>query len=132
MASSWAPSSDTEARTGTPLAGSPDRVSSSTGEGCGSQGALSSSMRSATLPEASPGSAMPDTSPFMSATKQGTPASDSRPARPWTVLVLPVPVAPAMSPWRLHIEVGIRTTAWGSIVPPSIPRPNSTAAPSLA
>ena len=42
----------------------------------------------------------------MSATKTGTPAFDSCPASSWRVLVLPVPVAPAMSPWRLSIDSG--------------------------
>ena len=127
MLSSWAPNSDTEARTGTPLAGSPDRVSSSTGEGCGSQGAWSCSTRAATLPEASPGSAMPETSPFMSATKQGTPASDRRPARPWTVLVLPVPVAPATSPCRFSMASGTATSKPVLTSSPLTARPSPTA-----
>ena len=42
----------------------------------------------------------------MSAAKTGTPAFDSWPARSWRVLVLPVPVAPAMSPWRFSMDSG--------------------------
>ncbi len=53
---------------------------------------------------ASPGAARPVRSPLMSATKTGTPAFDSWPAISWSVLVLPVPVAPAISPWRLSID----------------------------
>ena len=60
---------------------------------------------------ASPGRAMPDRSPLMSAAKTGTPAFDSWPARSCSVLVLPVPVAPAMSPWRLSIERATWTRA---------------------
>ena len=55
---------------------------------------------------ASPGPARPVRSPLMSATKTGTPACDSWPARSWSVLVLPVPVAPAISPWRFSIDSG--------------------------
>jgi hypothetical protein len=84
-------------------------------------------MRAATLPEASPGSAMPETSPFMSATKQGTPASDSRPARPWTVLVLPVPVAPATSPWRFSMASGTATSNPVATSSPLTARPSPTA-----
>ncbi len=52
---------------------------------------------------ASPGAARPVRSPLMSATKTGTPAFDSWPASSWRVLVLPVPVAPAIRPWRLSM-----------------------------
>ena len=39
----------------------------------------------------------------MSAMKQGTPAWLKDSAITWRVTVLPVPVAPAMSPWRFAI-----------------------------
>ena len=39
----------------------------------------------------------------MSAMKQGTPALQKLSAMTCRVTVLPVPVAPAMSPWRLAI-----------------------------
>src|SRR5204862_231400 len=48
-----------------------------------------------------PAMARPDRSPFTSATKQGTPALDRPSMMPWIVTVLPVPVAPAISPCRL-------------------------------
>lgn len=48
-----------------------------------------------------PTAAMPDRSPFTSAAKTGTPASDSPWARICNVTVFPVPVAPATSPCRL-------------------------------
>ena len=43
----------------------------------------------------------PERSPFTSATKVGTPAADRPSTMPCRVTVLPVPVAPAISPWRL-------------------------------
>ena len=62
-------------------------------------------MRSTTLGLlASPGIARPVRSPLTSAMKHGTPAFDSCPAISCSVLVLPVPVAPAIRPWRLRIE----------------------------
>ena len=39
----------------------------------------------------------------MSAANTGTPMAESCSARTWRVTVLPVPVAPAMRPCRLHI-----------------------------
>src|SRR4051812_27574165 len=48
-----------------------------------------------------PAMARPERSPFTSATNVGTPADDSPSTIPWRVTVLPVPVAPAISPWRL-------------------------------
>src|SRR6187549_3881462 len=45
--------------------------------------------------------ARPERSPFTSATKHGTPAAENPSMMPWMVTVLPVPVAPAISPWRL-------------------------------
>ena len=42
-------------------------------------------------------------SPFISAMKQGTPAWQKVSAITWSVTVLPVPVAPAISPWRFAI-----------------------------
>ncbi len=49
----------------------------------------------------------------MSATKTGTPAFESWPAISWSVLVFPVPVAPAMSPWRFSIDNA--TCTWTSL-----------------
>ena len=47
---------------------------------------------------------MPLRSPFMSAMKQGTPAWQNVSAITCRVTVLPVPVAPAIRPWRLAIR----------------------------
>ena len=56
----------------------------------------------------------------MSATKTGTPAADSWPARSWSVFVLPVPVAPAMRPWRLIIDRATWTRVSLNSSPPCI------------
>src|SRR6478735_304841 len=50
-----------------------------------------------------PAMAMPERSPFTSARNTGTPAAEKSSARPCRVTVLPVPVAPAISPWRLAL-----------------------------
>ncbi len=89
-------------------------------------------MRFSAGPPASPGAARPDTSPFTSAAKTGTPAAESCSASPCSVLVFPVPVAPAMSPCRFIIASGILMTASGTSLPPWTPRPRSTVAPSAA
>ena len=72
---------------------------------------------------ASPGAARPVRSPLMSATKTGTPAFDSWPARSWSVLVLPVPVAPAMRPWRFSMLSATWTRASLASSPSSIGLP---------
>ena len=59
----------------------------------------------------------------MSATKTGTPAFDSWPASSWSVLVLPVPVAPAISPWRLSMLSATWTRASLASSPSSIGLP---------
>ena len=72
---------------------------------------------------ASPGAASPVRSPLMSATKTGTPAFESWPARSWSVLVLPVPVAPAIRPCRLSIDSATWTRASLASSVPSIGLP---------
>ena len=86
---------------------------------------------SATAP-ASPGAASPETSPLMSATNTLVPAADSCSARPCSVFVLPVPVAPATSPWRFIIASGTWTTAPWSSLPSCTPRPRSITGPVAA
>ena len=68
----------------------------------------------------------------MSAANTGTPIVDSCSAISCSVFVLPVPVAPAMRPWRLTIAAGIWTTASWWVVPPRTPRPSWREAPSAA
>ena len=131
FASSCGPKSDTVARTGTP-APMPPSARYSVGKPVGANGSPSSAWRfSAALP-ASPGCERPDRSPFTSAAKTGTPAADSASASSCSVRVLPVPVAPAIRPWRFIIASGMRTTASCCSAPSCTPRPSSIAAPSVA
>src|SRR3954471_24867161 len=90
----------------------------------------SSASRLAAGPSASPGAASPETSPFMSAANTGTPAADSCSVSSCSVLVLPVPVAPAIRPWRLTIDSGTWTTASGTTLPSCTPRPRASVGPS--
>jgi hypothetical protein len=55
-------------------------------------------MRSSSFGEGWPGWLRPARSPFTSAMKMGTPIEDRRSDMTWSVTVLPVPVAPVMSP----------------------------------
>ena len=48
-----------------------------------------------------PAIAIPATSPFTSAMKEGTPIREKPSAMTRSEMVLPVPVAPATLPWRL-------------------------------
>jgi hypothetical protein len=57
-----------------------------------------------------PGMEIPERSPFTSARKTGTPVRDRPSARTCSDTVLPVPVAPAIKPWRLAI-CGSRKTS---------------------
>ncbi len=59
------------------------------------------SMRSLILPLGSPGCDWPARSPFTSAMNTGTPMRLRPSAIRCSVTVLPVPVAPAINPWRL-------------------------------
>ena len=63
----------------------------------------------------------------MSAANTGTPAAEICSAISCRVLVFPVPVAPATSPWRLSMLTGIRTTAAGTGASFSINTPSSMA-----
>ena len=66
--------------------------------------------------DGAPGAAMPDTSPLTSQRKTGMPASEKDSAMTFIVMVLPVPLAPAMRPCRLHI-FGSSRTLWSSARP---------------
>ena len=122
MPSSSGPKEWTVARTWAPSFPVSDR--NSTGWPDAWKGAPNDSMRSMTLGlVASPGAARPVRSPLMSATKTGTPAFDSWPASSWSVLVLPVPVAPAISPWRFSMLSATWTRASFASSPSSIGLP---------
>ena len=63
----------------------------------------------------------------MSAANTGTPAAEICSAISCSVLVLPVPVAPATSPCRLSMLTGMRTPAEGTGASSSITTPSSMA-----
>ena len=63
----------------------------------------------------------------MSAANTGTPAAEICSAINCSVLVLPVPVAPATSPCRLSIDSGIWTLTYGTGWSASISTPSSMA-----
>ena len=81
----------------------------STGNPAGAHSIPSSRARFFAGPSSEPGTARPETSPFTSAAKTATPAAESCSATTWSVRVLPVPVAPAISPWRFIVRSGMRT-----------------------
>src|SRR5688500_10966047 len=76
------------------------------------------------------GAASPLMSPLMSLMKTGTPASESCSASTWSVFVLPVPVAPATSPWRFIIASGTRTWRPGNVSSSRIAAPKVMPGPS--
>ena len=119
------------ARSGSPEP-SPPNASSSTGQATPDQVCPTSVARAVTLSLVSPACARPDRSPLMSAASTGTPAAESCSAISCSVLVLPVPVAPATRPCRLTIASGMRTAASGRAVPSSTRAPSSIAGPSNA
>jgi len=121
----------TVARSGTPPA--PVSESSSTGQAAGAQSWASSVARAVTPSLASPAAPSPARSPFMSAANTGQPAAETCSAMSWRVRVLPVPVAPAMSPWRLRKPSGSpMSTVWsgGSAPGAAMGRPTWMRGPS--
>gem|GEM_PF-4581940 len=107
------PKSDTVARSGTPVP-IPPRDVNWTGQPRPVQSWPIASVRSVSLGFAWAAALMPVRSPLMSEAKTGTPARDSCSASTCRVTVLPVPVAPAMSPWRFIMPSGRRTGASGT------------------
>jgi hypothetical protein len=83
-------------------------------------------------PPGSPAAASPERSPLTSAVKTATPASESCSAIACRVIILPVPVAPAISPWRFIIRSGTLTTASVASDPSCTPRPRAIDPPSVA
>jgi hypothetical protein len=65
----------------------------------------------------------------MSATNTGTPADESASVMTCSVFVLPVPVAPATSPWRFIIASGRPTCADGVGVSASTRAPRWSISP---
>ncbi len=101
--------SETVARTGWPC--SPQTSQNATGQPPHSgSGSPSFFRRSPSLSDIAPALAMPPRSPFTSAMKTGTPIREKRSASTCSEIVLPVPVAPVMQPWRLA-SAGRRATS---------------------
>ena len=98
--SSRGPMSDTVARTGWPCSPYTSQNTVGQPENAGA-GTPTSFRRSSNLGDVLPGWLNPARSPLTSAMKTGTPSDDRRSAITCSVTVLPVPVAPVMSPWRL-------------------------------
>ncbi len=98
--SSSGPMSETVARTGWPPLPNTSQKATGVPAHFGSS-SLSCSMRLCSLGFIAPGAASPERSPFTSAMKTGTPMREKLSASTWRVTVLPVPVAPAIRPWRL-------------------------------
>src|SRR4051794_29905372 len=119
------------ARTGTPVPKLPS-ARNSTGKPVGVHGSPVCAARAVTRSPAGPAWASPLRSPLTSATTTGTPAAESCSAISCSVLVLPVPVAPAMSPCRLTIASASRTCASGCGVPAGTTAPRSRAGPLTA
>src|SRR4029078_1845994 len=92
------PISKTVVRTGWPC--SPNRSQNTTGNSSVLYLKPTSVARLTRKSLASPGSAMPDRSPLISAANTGTPAREKPSARTWSVTVFPVPVAPVTRPCR--------------------------------
>ena len=99
------PNSEMVARNRTPFC--LEIVSNSTGKALGSKGKFIFAWRSSIKSLDSPACAMPLKSPFMSIIKTGMPLLESCSDRTWMVFVFPVPVAPAINPWRFRVFSGM-------------------------
>jgi len=76
-----------------------------------------------------PACEIPLKSPLMSINKVGTPLADNFSAKFCKVLVLPVPVAPAISPWRLNMRKGAFTKVFSNTVSSSFAVPKTMDGP---
>ena len=121
------PNSVTVARKRAP--GSSLNVSSSSGNPSGVNSIPMLSQRSFILSFKVPGAPIPLKSPLISIINTFTPALLSPSARPCKVLVLPVPVAPAISPWRFMVFRGNITGTPGTACPSCIACPSKNDSP---
>ena len=100
------PISETVALKGWPAL--PNKSQNTTGDGCARKSCiLIKSIRSSILWCGFAGFPRPLKSPFTSAKRTGTPSFENPSARTCREIVFPVPVAPAIMPWRLAILAGI-------------------------
>ena len=124
LPSSSGPNDEMLARTWAPLLPDSDRIST----GCPAAWNVHASDVQRSMVRwsvASPGAPTPDRSPLTSTANTGTPSAESWPANSWSVLVLPVPVAPAISPWRLTRDRATCTRTSDSTSSPSIGEPST-------
>ena len=105
----------------------PPIARNSTGYAPGCHSSPVSFARAAMRSPGSPAAASPERSPLISATNTGTPAADSCSVISCSVLVLPVPVAPATRPCRFSMPKGTRTLAVGCAAPAATTEPSSIA-----
>ena len=131
LASSVGPKALMVTRSGVPTPWPPS-AKNSTGKPLAFQSWPSEAARSVTFGFSWPGIDRPDRSPLMSAAKTGTPAAESCSVSSCSVLVLPVPVAPATRPCRLSMPSGIRMGTPPSVVASTINPPSSSAGPAKA
>jgi hypothetical protein len=121
------PKESIAARMGT-ASPAPARLRNSTGKPAAAQSSPVSAARWLIRSPGSPGAKRPVRSPLTSGISTGTPAVESCSAITCSVLVFPVPVAPATRPCRLNIASGIRTSAVGSATPSITTDPSVTLA----
>ena len=110
------PSSETVVLTGCPC--SPNTSQNCTGQDLYSKpfsASLNCVTRFVTLSLFPPTLATPERSPFISAAKTGTPILLKVSASTCKLIVLPVPVAPVINPWRLAI-FGIKQISFSSLI----------------
>ena len=121
------PNSLTVARKRTPCCS--ESVKISTGNFCALKGIPIFSWRSSILACPGLGCAIPERSPFMSINNTGIPFSERFSANTCSVFVFPVPVAPAINPWRFKVFKGTLTRAFVMVSPPSIAAPRVMESP---
>src|SRR2546425_3821181 len=122
------PKDETVARNWTPLF--PVRLTNSTGFGAGVKEMPHALTRSSILGLETPGAESPLRSPLRSAKNAGTPAAESCPASDCSVFVFPVPVAPAISPWRFIIASGTPMAGGAATLPSRMGAPRRRVGPS--
>src|SRR6185369_719553 len=126
-ASSKGPKLEIVARSWAPLL--PVRLRYSTGRAAPCHAQPVSVARCVMRSFASPAAPIPERSPFKSARNTGTPAAENCSAISCRDFVLPVPVAPAISPCRFAIASGSRTSGSAAHSPPCTTAPSVIAEP---
>ena len=124
---STGPNSLTVARRRTPFCS--DRVNISTGNPLASNGMPIFAWRSSIFGCPAPGCAKPLKSPLISISNTGMPLSLKFSAKTCSDFVFPVPVAPAIKPWRFMVFNGILTKALVMVSPFNMAAPTGIKSP---